>query len=354
MKHASRICLPVLTWLGLFAAPSSADTWRIIVLPDTQNYVNLDNDLDMDGTSDYLHHFMTQINWIVANREEMNIVFVSHCGDVVEHVEVAPPAEEWMDADQIMGILDGVLPYGAVAGNHDILNTGLFPFNYITFFGPSRYANYPWYGGSSVNGLNHYQEFQYNGSYGRYHFTNISMQWQLPGTVNDPSTSMGWVKAVIDKQRALSNIIITTHAMIDVDGSFGTETFGLADENTPQEVVDELLRPNARPIDLIFSAHYHQPGDGSALNWVRNVPVMLANYQDFPEGGMGYLRIIEFVEGGGTTLPDAINILTYSPSIDSYMTDPDNQFTFEYDFYKLLNPQPDPTPLAPGRGLTPP
>ena len=355
MHHTRRICLSILTLLALLSAPLRAETWRIIVLPDTQNYTNLDHDFDMDGTSDWLYHFTNQVNWVVANREAMNIVFVTHCGDLVEHVEVTLPAEEWMDADQVMSILDGIVPYGAVAGNHDILNSGLFPFNYIQFFGPSRYAGYNWYGGSSANSLNHYQKFQVNGDYGRYYFANISMQWQLPGDRFDPSTPMGWVQKVIDREGATNNILITTHAMIDVDGSFGTETYGLIGENTPEQVMNELLRPNFRRLDLIFSGHYHQPGDGMAQSYVRNVPVLMANYQEYPEGGSGYLRIIEFVEGGGTTLPDAINVYTYSPSLDSYMTDPENQFSFDYDFIKQLNPQPAPTPLPRnGRGLTPP
>ncbi|MAB77997.1 MAG: hypothetical protein CMJ89_01475 [Planctomycetes bacterium] len=354
MKYLSRILLSTLALVGVEVSVGFADTWRIIVLPDTQNYVNLDNDFDMNGTSDYLHHFQTQIDWIVANKDALNIIFVSHCGDIVEHVEVVPPALEWMDADQVMSGLDGILPYGAVAGNHDILNTGVFPFNYVTFFGPARYASYPWYGGASTNGLNHYQKFQVRGSYGLYRFTNISMQWQLPGNVNDPSTPMGWVQRVIDRESPLSNILLTTHATIDVNGQFGSETFGLVDENTPEEVRDELLRPNRRALDLVFSAHYHLPTDGAALNFIGNRPVMLSNYQDFPEGGTGYLRIVEFIEGGGMTSPDLIQIRTYSPSLDQYLLDADNEFSFEMDFASSLNPQPDPTPIGGGRGITKP
>ena len=219
--------------LALVSAPPGADTWRIIVLPDTQNYTNLDNDFDFDGTSDYLYHFQNQIDWIVANRDALNIVFVTHTGDIVQRVHLMNPPTEWLDADQIMSGLDGVLPYGAVAGNHDILNSGLFPFNYLIFFGPSRYAGYPWYGGSSPNELSHYQVFNVQGDYGLYRFTHISAEWQLPGTVDDPTSSLGWVQKVIDRRAPVSNILLSTHATITTAGDWGTQTWNLLNENTP-------------------------------------------------------------------------------------------------------------------------
>lgn len=353
MRHLRNL-LPVLVCLaGAQLAPARADVWRIVVLPDTQNYVNLDNDLDMDGTPDFLFHFQNQINWIVANQDAMNIVFVSHVGDIVQRVHLVRPPTEWLFADSIMSGLDGVVPYGAVAGNHDILNSGLFPFNYLIFFGPSRYAAYPWYGGSSPNELSHTQDFEVRGDYGRYSFTHISMQWQLPGEADDPSTSLGWVQEVIDRKGRLRNILLTTHATIDTDGNFGTETFGLPEENTPDEVRQELLEPNRHAVKLVFSGHYHSMNDGAAMVEVKTIPVMLSDYQSFAEGGSGYLRILTFIEGGGAGGLDRVQVQTYSPSLDAYLTDPDNDFVIDRDFRTWLKPQPDAIPIpTPGLGIT--
>jgi hypothetical protein len=81
----------------------------------------------------------------------------------------------------------------------------------------------------------------------------------------------------------------------------------------------------------------------------------MADYQSFPEGGQGYLRIIEFIEGGGNLNLDRIQVRTYSPSLDQNLTDPENEFFIDRNFHILLNPQPDATPLPrpPGRGVTP-
>jgi hypothetical protein len=353
----NRLAKTVLASLALAGLPclARADTWRIVVLPDTQHYTNLDNDLDMDGTSDYLFHFQNQIDWIVANKAALNIVFVSHTGDIVQRVHLTNPPTEWLDADEMMSGLDGVVPYGAVAGNHDILNSGLFPFNYIIYFGPARYSSYYWYGGSSPNELSHYQRFQVQGDYGLYRFTHISAQWQLPGVVDDPTTSLGWVQQVIDRDAPLRNILFSTHATIDTDNEFGTETWGLDGENTPEEIRHELLEPNSAAIDLVLSGHFHTPGDGAGYLEVRRTPVLMADYQSFPEGGQGYLRIIEFIEGGGNLNLDRIQVRTYSPSLDQNLTDPENEFFIDRNFHILLNPQPDATPLPrpPGRGVTP-
>ncbi len=339
----------------LVSGLAQAETWRIIVLPDTQNYVNLDNDFDLDGTSDYLHHFQNQVDWIVANQEALNIVFVSHTGDIVQRVHLINPPIEWLDADEALSGLDGVVPYGAVAGNHDILNSGLFPFNYLIFFGPSRYASYPWYGGSSPNELSHYQLFQVQGDYGLYRFTHISAEWQLPGSVNDPDSSLGWVQDVIDRQSKLSNILFSTHATIDTDGQWGTQTWNLLNENTPDEIRLKLFEPNFREIDLIFSGHYHTTTDAAENLEVRQTPVLMADYQSYPEGGQGYLRIIEFIEGGGSANLDRIQVRTYSPSLDKYLIDSENSFAIDRDFKKLFQPQADaiPLPVPSGRGVTP-
>jgi hypothetical protein len=52
---------------------------------------------------------------------------------------------------------------------------------------------------------------------------------------------------------------------------------------------------------------------------------ILANYQMLPQGGGGYLRVMEFFPTART-----VHIQTYSPFSDSYKTDADNDFFVEY------------------------
>ena len=52
----------------------SNDTFYIIGLPDTQKYSEL-----------YPEIFWAQTEWIVNNRDELDIRFVSHYGDLVQN-----------------------------------------------------------------------------------------------------------------------------------------------------------------------------------------------------------------------------------------------------------------------------
>ena len=45
---------------------------------------------------------------------------------------------------------------------------------------------------------------------------------------------------------------------------------------------------------------------------------MLACYQDYPNGGNGWLRTIEFVQDGGVDEADRIRVRTYSPTLDRF------------------------------------
>ena len=49
---------------------------------------------------------------------------------------------------------------------------------------------------------------------------------------------------------------------------------------------------------------------------------MLSNYQHLEEGGSGYLRLIVCDPS-----KDTVSVSTYSPHLDAYLTDADNQFT---------------------------
>ena len=53
---------------------------------------------------------------------------------------------------------------------------------------------------------------------------------------------------------------------------------------------------------------------------------LLADYQGYPNGGDGWLRILEFVPAD-----NAINVKTYSPKLGQYATEADSQFTLFYE-----------------------
>ncbi len=68
----------------------------------------------------------------------------------------------------------------------------------------------------------------------------------------------------------------------------------------------------------------HTHGEGQRKDG--NIYSLLADYQNYSNGGNGYLRIMEF-----SPSTDTISVKTYSPTLASYETDANSQFTLSYD-----------------------
>ena len=91
-------------WIVTTASLHASDTYTIIGLPDTQDYV-----------SSYPEIFDSQTQWVADNVATENIVFVAHQGDVVNDDKTV----QWNRAKGAMNTLDGVVPYALARGNHD-------------------------------------------------------------------------------------------------------------------------------------------------------------------------------------------------------------------------------------------
>ena len=111
------------SFYGRLKNPPPGPDFTIIALPDTQHYT--------DNPSNYAN-YSAQTHWIVANKDTLNIKFVTHLGDIVEHGNNGGNDLEWQVADAAMGLLEDPLttlladgiPYGLAPGNHDQGNTG--------------------------------------------------------------------------------------------------------------------------------------------------------------------------------------------------------------------------------------
>lgn len=323
-----------LTTLGAtVGSAGGSDYWTVVALPDTQIYAE-----DRSG------YARDQTEWIVENRDAENIVFVTHEGDVVENGDVEA---EWEFMDDAMSVLDGRVPYATVPGNHDwakMWNRSSSIANYKQYFGPSRYDGRDWFGGAGpTNGdenrdeLNTYQLF----SAGGYDFLHLALEWEVPGSVDDPSTPLGWAQKVLDEHPDRPTII-TTHSYLRDDPPRRAETVQEAngDGNHAQTVWEELIAPNPQ-VFMVLSGHWHDTREGEAHKVSTNdadasVYQMLANYQFRSNGGHGLLRRIEFHPGAGD--PDRIRVRTYSPSTDEYEDDEDSALAFDLDFDERFEP----------------
>ena len=122
--------------------PEGAFTYAVI--PDTQSY---------DGEGRHTKRgrkpgvgpttnekFDAIVDWLAANKEKENILFVSHTGDITD-MDNDP---QWRFASNAMARLDGKLPYAISPGNHDMKSNGdtsLFQ----RYFPASRFEGKPWY-----------------------------------------------------------------------------------------------------------------------------------------------------------------------------------------------------------------
>ncbi|MDF2917705.1 MAG: hypothetical protein K0S70_1922, partial [Microbacterium sp.] len=261
---------------------------------DTQYY----NENTMPGEP--YRHQQAIHSYLLDRRDELNLQYLFHTGDIIDDYDVM---EQWERADPEYRRLDEAgLPYGVLAGNHDVGHHLEDYSNYGAYFGADRYAGNPWYGGSFEDNRGHYDLI----SAGGIDFLMLYTGW-LPG-----DASIAWMNEVL-AQYPDRVAIIAQHEFILTTGGLGA---------IPQRVMDEVVATNPN-VRMVFSGHYHDAflredgfdddGDG-ALD--RTVYSMLFDYQGLPEGGLGFLRLLHFDNEGRQML-----VRTYSPSLDVYNSD---------------------------------
>lgn len=299
----------------------SVDPFTIVVMPDTQGYV--------ESSTDYFH-FVHQTRWIVTNRVAENIVFATHVGDIVQNNGAI--ALEWVRAARAFLRLDRApsLPYSVALGNHDYDNSASNPSDsadtYVSFFGPDRYAEKSWYGGSSPDQRSHWQRFHAGGRV----FMHLALEWQALSTANSNSAEVtAWAQSVLDAHPNTPTII-TTHEYLGTSGRV------LAGE----EIFNALIRGNPQ-VFMVFGGHVLGENHRTVANDAgKPVHEILANFQNLAEGGMGYLLRIEFDEAN-----DLIEVSTYSPSLMALKPGALSHYRLGLDFDRRLGPAGQPLPI---------
>jgi predicted phosphodiesterase len=271
------------------SANPSSENFTIVVLPDTQYY-----------SQSYPEIFENQTEWIVQNENVLNIVFVAHLGDIVNN---SSQDYQWQNADNAMSILDGKVPYGILPGNHD---GGA---NYEKYFPASRYEEYSYWGGSydpksaasSSPNMNNYQLFTWGGM----DFITLNLGY---GSTDDV---LSWADNVLSEYSD-RRAIISTHSYLNADGSL-TDTGGT-------RIYNKVVVPNNN-VFLVLCGHVHAETKRIDNLDNRIVYQLLSDYQDFSNGGNGWLRIMKFVPS-----ENKIYVKTYSPYLGQYDNDSNSQF----------------------------
>jgi hypothetical protein len=312
---------------GRPAPLSEHPDFSVILLPDTQFYA-----AEMHGATRQI--FFNQTDWIVANRLALNIPFVLHLGDIVQTGDIKsgqPNSLEWLIAAQAMyrlhhpvatGLPEGI-PYAVCVGNHDQepiwRSSGTTTF-FNQYFGVSHFSKYSYYGGHfGDNNDNHYSLF----SAGPYPFIVISLEYHDPARDTLDPGLLEWADALLKAHPGHRGIIISHH-MVNPGYPATWSPYG--------EALYEVLKDNPN-LHLMLGGHVTGEGLRVETYQGNTVYALVQDYQGYPDGGNGYLRIMTF-----SPVRNEISFQTYSPWIDAFLYEFNGFFSLPYDLGTPVEP----------------
>ncbi|MFC3040717.1 metallophosphoesterase [Virgibacillus xinjiangensis] len=313
-------------------AEASSSAFKIAILPDTQNLAMNHPDI-----------FRSQTQWIADNREEQNIKFVTHVGDIVNNNN----NPQWEVASDAMRTLDGVVPYTVLPGNHDMGTNGSANTRDTTLYN----TNFPvsdFSENETFGGVYPAEPDKYDNNYHTFHAGGTDwLVLSLEFGPRDPV--LDWANEVVSSHPD-HRVIVVTHSYMFSDETrhhsghaWNPHNYGVASEpggvNDGEEMWQNFvkLHPN---ISMVLSGHVLNDGQGrrvSVGDYGNKVYQMLANYQMQENGGNGFLRLLEIDPEKGT-----VKATSYSPYLDEYKTDWQNEFL--YTNVDLDTPDSDVTP----------
>ena len=313
------------------AQRDTGDEFSIIVLPDTQNYIqNLRGVANRDM-------FRDQIEWIVNNRKRYNIAYVTHLGDLSQCINMRKESnadmgekareiseERFRSCDSIMRPLDKAkIPYGIAVGNHD-----QFPFEgesggnstdlFHTWFvnqgiGKSRFANKPFLGGTR-------ETERYDDHFDLFHAANrdwiviyVEYDNDQEKNIEDDEARNTWALNILKKYPSHIAIISTHNAGNIKDKKLGRQAQMLYDKIKDQ--------PN---LAIILGGHVgNKKGDVNYFSLPRKemnpVRTYISDFQSLTpdgtvektNGGNGYLRVMQF-----SVKHNNVTVKTLSPYLE--------------------------------------
>jgi Calcineurin-like phosphoesterase len=303
---------------------ASALPYTVVVMPDTQYYA-----------ASFPQIFDAQTRWIAAEKSKSNVAFVIHEGDLVD----SDAAVQWQRASASMSLLDGLVPYVISAGNHDYDYASGWISGRSTmidaYFPVSRFSQQ-----TSFQGTLDVAHIENN--YALFDISPGGGQWLVVSLEFGPRDQvLAWANDVVQKYASTPTIIVT-HAYLYEDNlrydhlahsqqrwnphAYPIEKL-VGGVNDGEEIWSKLIAGNSN-IRFVLCGHVLDSGVGLRTD-VRPdgtvVHQILANYQTLPEGGGGFLRLMQF-----SPADSVVHVRTYSPYLETYKTDPSNQFDLSY------------------------
>ena len=294
------IVLVIFSILGVFAQENPAPPFNpgsttLVVLPDTEGY-----------PAKRPETFHAMMKWVAEQRDDRNIAGLLHVGDITNN----NTREEWKVSRACFDYVEGKIPYVLAAGNHDYDHTPgrLTYMNEV--FELDKLKQKPEFGDVFETGKleNHYQLIEIGGR-----------RWLVLSLEMGPRKAVvEWGNKVLETHKAHPAIVLT-HGYLYYDNQRYDHRLG-KQRATPhnfygegadgQQLWDQLVKrhPNVMMVICghVSSAYLgYRADEGDFGNVVHQ---MMVDYEKLRGGGMGFLRLLEF-------LPDqeTVQVRTYSP-----------------------------------------
>jgi hypothetical protein len=272
-----------------------------------------------------------QVDWTICCRKPLEIDFVSHLGDIVEHenrFEI-----EWLRANETLNrLLNADMPHGMAVGNHDgviksseaALIPGFVP-RFDKSFPTGNYEDREWFGGSFPKGSmrNNYQIVKREG-YGEVLVLHVSYN------SGSEAEERRWIRSVLSNN--------TDKFTVLVSHSSGSDCFPWIDG-----WVSDLMYGFCQ-IKVALGGHTFACGGENAIPMTNRCGgtswSLISDYQMRTQGGDATVRIYRFHATDGVSRSkrsetgdayDRLCTYTYSIKNDLFETDDNSYFSVGFD-----------------------
>ena len=242
-------------------------------------------------------------NFVVNNKNSLNIQYVVHMGDIVELYQ---NETDWEIKNAAFSQLTSVVPFGWLAGNHEGESQFYIGDDYYAF----NVSNYPDMTSSYDQGRNTAQYFNFGST--EILFVNLDF-------FANETAFQRFVNLYQQYDRA--TVVFSTHSYLDFTGTYIGDTVNAT-------YLDAYPR-----VKLVLCGHlpYALNQQINGRNEIRfdyqPIPGFFPDFSD-------YVRVYTVFDDG------TVDAWTYSQLRDEFLTDSANQFSFS-----LFTPQ-TPTPLS--------
>ena len=310
-KNRLFIFLIVFQALAGLSFLNNDDFFSIVLLPDIQNY-----------TSSYPEMIYNQMDWIVENKNPLNIQYVIQLGDLTNNNR----EYAWEVASESFKILEKKgIPYSIVYGDNDMKNPGKNYYDGIRhteylhkYFPVSRFKKQDslWRGGFYDPSVidNYYCLLNYKDN--KFLIMNLELAPR--------SSVLKWADTIIVQNKSRM-VIVVTHDYLDRNGnhlndlkSFGLNGRDKEDKlkgNNAEAVFKKLVMKNSNVI-LVLCGHKEgefqkevkiKKSEDSEKS--RKVFEILSDFQD-EKSGKGMLRVLKFYPEKNEIVISTVSALT--------------------------------------------